>query len=324
MNGIDKITQRIGADTQAEIDRILADAAVQAEAAADKFRTQAEAEDRDLLAKSERAAAEREERLVSAAQMEARKTLLTAKQEMVERAYQRALEKLRSLPQEQYVELLAALLVRASSTGREEVVFSPEDREGAGKAAVARANELLAKEAAPELPLGDGVVANLLNKVAAGVSAFAQGTAMLAVSEETRDISGGFILKDGRIEVNCTFDALVRAEREQTAGEVAKLLFPEAGGRRRRFGKDHQGHRLPGDLRPGEGPGDRASDGGADGADPGCQKRRGRGEALAGVGVSPAGSPAAGGHGRGIVRRAGGHLGRLGGGNAGRPVYRSL
>ena len=244
MNGIDKITQRIGADTQAEIDRILADAAVQAEAAADKFRTQAEAEDRDLLAKSERAqadreaaelaarnqrnAAEREERLVSAAQMEARKTLLTAKQEMVERAYQRALEKLRSLPQEQYVELLAALLVRASSTGREEVVFSPEDREGAGKAAVARANELLAKEAAPELPLGDGVVANLLNKVAAGVSAFAQGTAMLAVSEETRDISGGFILKDGRIEVNCTFDALVRAEREQTAGEVAKLLFPEA------------------------------------------------------------------------------------------------
>ena len=198
MNGIDKITQRIGADTQAEIDRILADAAAQAEAAADKFRTQAETEDRDLLAKSERAAAEREERLVSAAQMEARKTLL------------------------------AALLVRASSTGREEVVFSPEDREGAGKAAVARANGLLAKEAAPELPLGDGVVANLLNKVAAGVSAFAQGTAMLAVSEQTRDISGGFILKDGRIEVNCTFDALVRAEREQTAGEVAKLLFPEA------------------------------------------------------------------------------------------------
>ena len=39
MNGIDKITQRIGADTQAEIDRILADAAAQAEAAADKCRT---------------------------------------------------------------------------------------------------------------------------------------------------------------------------------------------------------------------------------------------------------------------------------------------
>ena len=228
MNGIEKITARIDAQTQEEIDRLLADAKEQAAQITAQYRTQAETERASLTARSEKAAQEREERLVSVAQMEARKTLLTAKQEMVERAYQRALEKLRSLPQEQYVELLAALLVRASSTGREEVVFSTEDREGAGKAAVARANELLAKEAAPELPLGDGVVANLLNKVAAGVSAFAQGTAMLAVSEETRDISGGFILKDGRIEVNCTFDALVRAEREQTAGEVAKLLFPEA------------------------------------------------------------------------------------------------
>ena len=228
MNGIDTIIQRLNIDAKAETDALLEKARQEAAAVAARYQAQADKEAADLAARNERLAAEREERLISAAQMEARKTLLTAKQEMVERAYQRALEKLRSLPQEQYEELRAALLVRASSTGREEVVFSPEDREGAGKAAVARANELLAKEAAPELPLGDGVVANLLNKVADGVSAFAQGTAMLAVSEETRDISGGFILKDGRIEVNCTFDALVRAEREQTAGEVAKLLFPEA------------------------------------------------------------------------------------------------
>ena len=160
--------------------------------------------------------------------MEARKTLLAAKQEMVEKAYQRAMEKLRSLPREQYTELLAAMLVRASSTGREEVIFSPEDRSGVGKAAVARANELLAKAAAPDLPLGDGVLADLLNRAVAGVSAIAQGTAMLTVSQETRSTDGGFILRDGRIEVNCTFGALIRAERERTAGEAAKLLFPDA------------------------------------------------------------------------------------------------
>ena len=227
MNGIEKITARIGADTQAEIDRILQDANAQAAAIADRYRSQAQAEDADLLAKSQRAASEREERLISAAQMEARKTLLSARQEMVERAYQRALEKLCSLPREQYVELLAAMLVRASSTGREEVMFSPEDQGDAGRAAVARANELLAKAAAPELPLGDGAVASFLNKVAANVSALAQGTAMLTVSEEARPIRGGFILRDGRIEINCAFDALIRAEREQTAGAVAKLLFPE-------------------------------------------------------------------------------------------------
>lgn len=227
MNGIDRITARISADTQAEIDRVLSAARAEAEKIADKYRAQARAEDRDLLAKSEKAAAEREERLVSAAQMEARKTLLSARQEMVERAYQRAIEKLCSMPRERYVELLAAMLVRACATGREEVIFSPADREDVGKAAVARANELLAKAAAPELPLGDGAVASFLNKVAAGVSALAQGTAMLTVSGETRDIRGGFILKQDRIEVNCAFEAMIRAEREQTAGAAAKLLFPE-------------------------------------------------------------------------------------------------
>ena len=129
MNGIDKITQRIGADTQAEIDRILADAAAQAEAAADKFRTQAEAEDRDLLAKSERAAAEREERLVSAAQMEARKTVLAAKQAVMEETYAKALEKLRNLPEARYVEVLTELLLQAAPHGMGEVLFSAQDRE---------------------------------------------------------------------------------------------------------------------------------------------------------------------------------------------------
>ena len=97
-----------------------------------------------------------------------------------------------------------------------------------GRAAVNKANEILAKEVAPELPLGDGKVANLLNKVAAGVSAIAQGTAMLTVSEETRPIRGGFILKDNNVEVNCAFETLVRLQRAETAGTVAKLLFPES------------------------------------------------------------------------------------------------
>ena len=49
MNGIEKIKARIDADTQAEIDRILGDAHAQAEAIAAKYRSQAAAEDADLL-----------------------------------------------------------------------------------------------------------------------------------------------------------------------------------------------------------------------------------------------------------------------------------
>ena len=228
MNGIEKITQQLNTDAQAEIDRILGDARAEADRITAQYKARAESEKRDLETKNQRAAAEREERLVSAAQMEARKVILAAKQEMVEQTYQRALEKLCAMPEEQYVEVLSALLVEASSTGREEAIFSPEDRERVGRAAVNKANEILAKEVAPELPLGDGKVANLLNKVAAGVSAIAQGTAMLTVSEETRPIRGGFILKDNNVEVNCAFETLVRLQRAETAGTVAKLLFPES------------------------------------------------------------------------------------------------
>ena len=193
MNGIDKITQRIGADTQAEIDRILADAAVQAEAAADKFRTQAEAEDRDLLAKSERAAAEREERLVSAAQMEARKTVLAAKQAVMEETYAKALEKLRNLSETRYVEVLTELLLQAAPHGVGEVLFSAQDRETVGQAAVDAAN--------------------------------GKSGGKLTLSGETAPIQGGFILKDGNVEVNCAFDTLVRLQKAETAGQVAQRLF---------------------------------------------------------------------------------------------------
>ncbi len=222
MNGIEKITGRISADAKAEADRVIAEARAEAEKIAAKYQAQADAEAADLAAKNKRAAAEREERLVSVAQMEARKVQLAAKQEMVEKTYALALEKLCAMPEERYVEVLAELLVQASSTGREEVIFSPADRERVAKAAVARANERLNKPA--EQPKGGSVVGNILGKV----TAKAKSTPQLTVSQETREIRGGFILKDENVEVNCTFDTLVRLQKAETAGAVAKKLFPEA------------------------------------------------------------------------------------------------
>ena len=164
---------------------------------------------------------------MSVAQLEARKTALAAKQEMVERAYALALEKLCTLPEEKYITVLAELMAEAAATGREEVLFSDRDRERVGKAAVAKANELLARKTAPELPreLTETRVGAILDKAVASVSAIAQGTAMLTLSPETRPMSGGFILQDQRVEVNCTFDTLVRLQRAETAGAVAKKLF---------------------------------------------------------------------------------------------------
>ena len=230
MNGIEKITQMIQSEAQTQIDDVLAKAREEAAQIAARYEAQAQAEAAELAAKQQRAAAEREERLVSAAQMEARKAALAVKQELVERAYALALDRLCAMPEEQYIQVLAQLLVEASSTGREEVIFSPRDRERVGRTAVAQANELLARENAPELPkeLTSTRMGAILDKVAAGVSAIVQGTAMLTLSQETRPMRGGFILKNENGEVNCTFETLVRLQKAETAGTVAKRLFPEA------------------------------------------------------------------------------------------------
>ena len=196
MNGIEKITQRIEAEAQAEIDRILSDAKAEAEKVTAAYQAQAAAEAAELEAKNQKVAAEREERLVSSAQMEARKTALAAKQEMLDKAYELALEKLGSMPNDKYVETVAELLVQAAPGGHGTVIFAAAERDRIGAAAVALANEKL-------------------------------GNGALTLAEETRPIKGGFILSDGKVEVNCAFDTLVRLQKTETAGAVVKQLFPE-------------------------------------------------------------------------------------------------
>jgi len=195
MNGIEKIIHRIREDAQAEVERVLKEARDEAVRIRESGYTQAEAEKTVLRERNERAAAEREERLVSAAQMETRQMNLAAKQEMVEKAYALALEKLCAMPDERYTQVVAELLTQAAPKGRGEVIFNAEDAVRIGKEAVALANEKLGGE--------------------------------LILSTETRPIRGGFVLKSGSVEVNGSFETLVRLQRAQTAGAVAKTLFPE-------------------------------------------------------------------------------------------------
>ena len=227
MNGIEKITQRIDQDAQSEIDKILGDARAQAAEILARYEAQAQKESEDIVARGEKNAAERQDRLASVAQMEAKKLTLATKQEMLDKAFDLALDRLVSLPDEEYVALLAELAVRAATTGREQLIFSQKDRARIGKQVVAAANEKLAKAVAPELPdaLAESKAGAILDKVVSGASALLAGTGMLTLSEETRPLRGGFILSDGDVEVNCAFETLVRLERGEISGEVAKALF---------------------------------------------------------------------------------------------------
>ena len=194
MNGIEKIIDRISGDAQAEIDAVLNRAKAEAAEITAKYEAQAQAEAEDILARGKRAAAEREERLVSVAQLECRKGQLAAKQEVIDASFKLALEKLLALPQEQYVALLAKLAVQAAPSGQGKLIFSQADRARVGKAVVLAANEKL--------------------------------NGSLTLAEETRPMNGGFILSDGRVEVNCSFETLVRLQKAELTGKVTGVLFP--------------------------------------------------------------------------------------------------
>lgn len=230
MEGIEKITAKIVQDAQAEITRMNQETDEKVRSIAEVAQAQADKETADTLARGQRAAQERLERLKSAAKMEQRKLELAARQEMLAQAFDLALEKLCSLPEEEYVQLLTRLVLEASTTGKEQLVFSPQDRARVGKQVVVAANEAMVKQVAPELPdaITDTKVGAFLGKVVNSTTAMVTGTGMLTLSEETRPMKGGFVLVDGDVEVNCAFETLVRLQREKLEKEVDQVLFPKA------------------------------------------------------------------------------------------------
>lgn len=230
MEGIEKITAKIVQDAQAEIARMNQETDEKVRSIAEAAQAQADKETADTLARGQRAAQERLERLKSAAKMEQRKLELAARQEMLAQAFDLALEKLCSLPEEAYVQLLTRLVLEASTTGKEQLVFSPQDRARVGKQVVVAANEAMVKQVAPELPdaITDTKVGAFLGKVVNSTTAMVTGTGMLTLSEETRPMKGGFVLVDGDVEVNCAFETLVRLQREKLEKEVDQVLFSKA------------------------------------------------------------------------------------------------
>lgn len=227
MEGIEKITAKIAQDAQAEIAELMAQTDEKVRAIRESAQAQAQQEANEIVERGRNAAGERLERLRSASQMERRKLELAAKQEVLNETFELALEKLCSLPEQEYIDLLTKLALEASSSGREQLIFSPKDRSRVGKQVVLAVNEALVKEHAPSLPeeVSKTKVGAFLDKVVHNTTSLVTGAGMLTLSEETREIRGGFIMVDGDVEINCAFETLVRLQREQMEKKVAEALF---------------------------------------------------------------------------------------------------
>lgn len=198
MNGIEKITQRIKNDAQLEINEIAAEAKAKCEEIAESYKQQAQTTYWQIVGAGKKEAERSVELRKNAAETDSRKRMLQLKQEMVALAFEKAGDKLRSLPDSEYEAFLVSLAVAAAESGSESIILCAADREKYGAAVAEKANTELLR---------------------------AGKNAALTLAEETREIGGGLILSGGKIETNCSIKTLIELRRNELSGEVGKLLF---------------------------------------------------------------------------------------------------
>lgn len=198
MKGIDKITSRIIADAEAECRDVKRESDERCAAVRAENEKRAQDEYWRLVREGVKDTEQRVQRMDRTARLEAKKSVLNMKQEAVSRAFDLAKDKIAELPERDYVAFLAREAAEAAITGQEEVIFCERDRKSVGAKAVKAANELLAAKGMPGL---------------------------LTLSDATRDMAGGLMLKQGDIEVNCTVDTMLDLTRDELAARVADVLF---------------------------------------------------------------------------------------------------
>lgn len=198
MNGIDRITDRIEADAREQAKAIIAEA--EAKCAEIRKENEKKAQERylQLIRNGTKDCESGLERRKSAAEMDAKKSVLALKQDCVAEAFDMAKRRLVDMPEDSYVGFLASLAASAAADGSGEIVLSARDRERCGKAVLERANAALA---------------------AKGL------TPALTLAADSREISGGLILRQGGVEVNCSIEALVEALKGPMTADVARTLF---------------------------------------------------------------------------------------------------
>jgi V/A-type H+/Na+-transporting ATPase subunit E len=198
MTGIDRIKEQILQDSQAKANSILDDAKKQATELIEKANTDASRKSEEIQKKASADASEKLRISRSMLELEMRKDILSTKQQLIEEVFQKALDSLSKMENNEYEAILYKLIVDAVETGEEEILLSKHDKN--------------------RLP---GDFGNKLNQVL--VQAGKKGN--LKLSDEARDIMGGFVLKTKGVEINYSFEALLRMDRDEIEPEVAAILF---------------------------------------------------------------------------------------------------
>ena len=196
MTGLEKMKSQILDEANRSAGEILEQAKKEADAVMAEARKNAEAECQRISEKSEADAESLKGRAESSCDLQKRKAVLKAKQEVISEILKRAYKKMLSSDTETYFDIIRKMLNKYVLPEEGEICFSSDDKK--------------------RMPDG-------FEKEIAAIAAAKGGK--LIVSKEERNIQGGFVLIYGGIEENCTFKAMFDSRRGELSDKVHALLF---------------------------------------------------------------------------------------------------
>lgn len=197
MTGLEKILKAIESDSKAQAETVILQAKQEAEEIMEAAKKEAEKKCAQIAENSDADVKAVISRAESAASLQERKMILDAKQQIISNIIADARNYLVKLPDSDYLEIILEMVKRHAHKKAGKILFTETDKRRLPQDFNSRL-----KAALSELP-----------------------GASLVLAEETASIDGGFLLKYGDIEENCSFDALFDAAKEALQDRVNTLLF---------------------------------------------------------------------------------------------------
>ena len=192
---IEDILKKIEEEAEAECERILAEARAEAEKIEKEYSRRAEELKKALFEKAEARAKEEEKRLLVSEQLALRKAILSKKGELLERVYSNAKERIKALPEKEYLEIISKLVLESAISGTEELVVPQSQRELFGESFLKSLNDRF----------GNG--------------------ARFTISREKGEFDWGVILREKQREIDLTLDVIFAQIIEKIESRIAEVLF---------------------------------------------------------------------------------------------------
>ncbi len=197
MTGLDKILNVINADAQAKAEAIISQASEEALKIQEEAKIEAEKKCKEIATKTESEMNVVMSRAQSTADLQKKKMLLLLKQEIIAEMIQSARASLDQLSNDEYTGILLRMIKSHAHSEAGEILLSSYDK--------------------VRLP------ANFTDLLANALQS--KSGAHLTISKDLAPFKGGFLLKYGDIEENCSIDALFNSAKEDLQDMVNKLLF---------------------------------------------------------------------------------------------------